>query len=250
MQEDPEPHQIKEEQEMEPHQIKEKPEELEPHQIKEVQEEQELQQIKEEPEEQELQQIKEEPEEQELQQIKEEAVSPLVKEEQEEHFITPEAYHLLVKQETDSSTVSPAEIETGQPDPNKVQLFPHSLDASMLDIKWQPQVNLFRIDFPHHYVYKEEKILSDQQLPNQGRNSNLDLEEPHLPQMEEEEGCSSWKTKKLVQTKETESLMIDSSKERDQCFPSDALPDTVLLIYLGLGPACCVHWPVHPLWLS
>ncbi|KAM9322267.1 uncharacterized protein KZ484_020479 [Pholidichthys leucotaenia] len=180
MQEDPETHQIKvEQEEMEPHQIKDEPEELQ------------------------------------LQQIKEEAVSPLVK---EEHFITPEADHLLLKQETDSSMGTSTEMETDEPEPNKDQLFPHSLDASMLDIKGQSLVNVCRIDFPHHYVCME-KVLFDQQPWNQERNSNLDQEEPHPPQIkeEEEEACSSWETEKPLQVKETETLvMMDTNTEHNQ----------------------------------
>ncbi|KAM9321810.1 uncharacterized protein KZ484_021876 [Pholidichthys leucotaenia] len=184
-------------------------EDPEPHQIKDEQEEMEPQQVKEELYELELENIKEETEELDLQQIKEETVSPVVKEEQEEHFITSEADHLLLKEETDSSMETSTEMELYEPEPNKDQLFPHRPDASMLDIKWQPQGNVHRLDAPHHHVFKE-KIHSDLKLFNQERVSSLDLEEPHPLQVKEEEDAhgSSGESEQVLLNQETDGLMV------------------------------------------
>ncbi|XP_037553723.1 zinc finger and SCAN domain-containing protein 2-like [Nematolebias whitei] len=55
----------------------------------------------------------------------------------------------------------------------------------LLDISWKPQIHLQRIELPHH-IFKEEKILTEQQLCNQERNTILDQEEPELPKDERE----------------------------------------------------------------
>ncbi|XP_024862832.1 oocyte zinc finger protein XlCOF6-like isoform X2 [Kryptolebias marmoratus] len=58
----------------------------------------------------------------------------------------------------------------------------------LLDISWKPQINLHRIELPQQNVWKEKRILTDQQLCNQERNSSLDHEELEPPQMMDEYG--------------------------------------------------------------
>ncbi|KAM9321797.1 uncharacterized protein KZ484_021865 isoform 2-T2 [Pholidichthys leucotaenia] len=109
-----------------------------------------------------------------------------IKEEQEELHIEP----LNIKEEQEEVHVVLVDIKE-----EEEELYPESGDAET----WSE-----RKELPHHYACKEEEILSDYQLCNQGRNSSLDQEEPHPPHVkeEEDEGCSSWNTENSVLTKE------------------------------------------------
>ncbi|KAM9310700.1 uncharacterized protein KZ484_026539 [Pholidichthys leucotaenia] len=57
----------------------------------------------------------------------------------------------------------------------------------LLDIRWNPKVELHSKDLPHHHGCKEDEVVIDQHLWNQERNSILDQEEPELPQMKDEQ---------------------------------------------------------------
>ncbi|XP_037553724.1 uncharacterized protein LOC119430392 [Nematolebias whitei] len=56
----------------------------------------------------------------------------------------------------------------------------------LLDISWKPHTHLHTTELPQH-ILKEEKILTEQQLCNQERNTSLDQEEPGPPQMKEDQ---------------------------------------------------------------
>ncbi|XP_037553706.1 zinc finger protein 200 [Nematolebias whitei] len=56
----------------------------------------------------------------------------------------------------------------------------------LLDISWKPHTHLHTTDVPQHQVWKEEKVLTEQQLRIQGKSSSLDQEEPETPEEEPE----------------------------------------------------------------
>ncbi|XP_041654525.1 transcription factor TBF1-like [Cheilinus undulatus] len=86
---------------------------------------------------------------------------------------------------------------------------------TLLDIVWQPHINLHRIDVPKKNVTKDEEVVTDQQLCNQERNFSLDQEEPEPPQMKEEqqELFSSQKGEQLKIKQETDTFMLTPAHE-------------------------------------
>nr|XP_015801335.2 zinc finger and SCAN domain-containing protein 23 [Nothobranchius furzeri] len=86
----------------------------------------------------------------------------------------------------------------------------------LLELSWNPQINLHRIELPLHDIRKEEEILTDQQLWSQERSSSLDLEEPEPLQ----EGLEAPQIKveqdepELLQILEQDELSI--SQDEDQ----------------------------------
>ncbi|KAM9321811.1 uncharacterized protein KZ484_021877 [Pholidichthys leucotaenia] len=190
-------------------------------------------------------QIKEEEEEAELLQIKEE---------EEEQYIVQKADDLFLKQESDGFMVTLPDDESHKSEPNNDGL--HSHDSGtirtiqsqskeifgdsehvtvwykedgndcqhrLLDIDMKPEPDWHRTKFQYHYVcQEEEESLTVQQLWNQERNSSLDQEEPHSPQIkeEEDEGDSSWKTENLQLIRETGTLVrMDTDKDHDYSEP-------------------------------
>ncbi|XP_044185293.1 zinc finger protein OZF-like [Thunnus albacares] len=100
----------------------------------------------------------------------------------------------------------------------------------LLDIVWKPTVVLHGIELPQQHVCKEEEILADRQLCNQGRNSSLDQEDPEPPQIkeEQEELCTSLEGEQLVLKQQTETFMLtptceESDNSQDQTL--DLSPD-------------------------
>ncbi|XP_040921049.1 zinc finger protein 37-like isoform X2 [Toxotes jaculatrix] len=85
----------------------------------------------------------------------------------------------------------------------------------LLDIVWQPEIKLHRIELPQQHVCQEEEVLSDQQLCDQERNSSLDQEDPDPPQIkeEEEETCSGQEGEQLVLKQETDAFMLTPDYE-------------------------------------
>nr|XP_020481034.1 zinc finger protein 432-like [Monopterus albus] len=80
----------------------------------------------------------------------------------------------------------------------------------LLDIVWNPEVKLHRIELPQQHVCQEGEVLADQQLQNQERNSSLDQEDPEPPQIKEqqEELCSSQEGEQLGLKQETNPFML------------------------------------------
>ncbi|XP_039658383.1 transcriptional regulator CRZ1-like isoform X9 [Perca fluviatilis] len=73
-------------------------------------------------------------------------------------------------------------------------------------------------ELPQQHVCKEEEVLSDQQLCIQERNSSLDQEDPEPPQIkdEQEELCTSQEGEQLVLKQETDTFMLTPTyEERD-----------------------------------
>uniref|UniRef100_A0A8C9ZEP2 C2H2-type domain-containing protein n=1 Tax=Sander lucioperca TaxID=283035 RepID=A0A8C9ZEP2_SANLU len=70
-------------------------------------------------------------------------------------------------------------------------------------------------ELPQQHVCKEEVVLSDQQLCIQERNSSLDQEDPEPPQIkeEQEELCTSQEGEQLVLKQETDTFMLTPTYE-------------------------------------
>ncbi|XP_041667825.1 uncharacterized protein LOC121525757 isoform X3 [Cheilinus undulatus] len=92
----------------------------------------------------------------------------------------------------------------------------------LLDIVWQPHVNLHRIDVPQQHECKDEEVVADQQPCDQERKFSLDQEEPEPPQIkeEQEELCSSQRGEEPIVKQETETVMLTpTNEENDQTEP-------------------------------
>ncbi|XP_037837198.1 oocyte zinc finger protein XlCOF22-like [Kryptolebias marmoratus] len=88
----------------------------------------------------------------------------------------------------------------------------------LLDISSKPQINLHRTEVPQRYASEEEDILTDQQLWNQERNSNMDVEDPEPLQIKEEQEELSIgpNEEELLLKQETDIFIVTpASKERD-----------------------------------
>ncbi|GLD49872.1 zinc finger protein 286A-like isoform X1 [Lates japonicus] len=85
----------------------------------------------------------------------------------------------------------------------------------LLDIVLNPEIKLHRIDLPQQHVCKEEEVLTDLQLCNQERNSSLDQEDPEPLQIkeEQEEICTSQEGEQLVLKQEIDTFMLTSDHE-------------------------------------
>ncbi|XP_041849478.1 gastrula zinc finger protein XlCGF8.2DB-like [Melanotaenia boesemani] len=84
----------------------------------------------------------------------------------------------------------------------------------LLDITWNPQVNLYTKDLPQQLVCKEEDVLTDQQLSNRERNSSVDQERAALPQIKmEQEKLSTSQEIEEVLKEEGNNIMVTSTFE-------------------------------------
>ncbi|XP_019213021.1 zinc finger protein 121 [Oreochromis niloticus] len=88
----------------------------------------------------------------------------------------------------------------------------------LLDITWKPDIKLHRTDVPQQHVFKEEEVHTDQHLWNQERSSSLDQEEPEPPQIkeEQEELCSSQEGEQLGLKEETDTFMVTATYEESE----------------------------------
>ncbi|XP_038566432.1 golgin subfamily A member 6-like protein 6 [Micropterus salmoides] len=85
--------------------------------------------------------------------------------------------------------------------------------STMSEVHHNPHTEL-----PQQHVWKEEEVLADQQLCIQERNSSLDQEDPEPPQIkeEQEELCTSQEGEQLVLKQETDTFMLTPTyEERD-----------------------------------
>ncbi|XP_038566424.1 WD repeat-containing protein 87-like isoform X3 [Micropterus salmoides] len=86
-------------------------------------------------------------------------------------------------------------------------------NSTMSEVHHNPHTEL-----PQQHVWKEEEVLADQQLCIQERNSSLDQEDPEPPQIkeEQEELCTSQEGEQLVLKQETDTFMLTPTyEERD-----------------------------------
>ncbi|XP_030271972.1 zinc finger protein 569-like [Sparus aurata] len=103
----------------------------------------------------------------------------------------------------------------------------------LLDIVWKPKVKLQQIDLRQHHVYKEKKVLTDQQLCDQERNSSLDQEDAEPPWIkeEQEELCTSQEGEQLVVNLESDNLMLIPPYEDSDHSEPEPESDHQLLFY-------------------
>ncbi|CAB1454358.1 unnamed protein product [Pleuronectes platessa] len=85
----------------------------------------------------------------------------------------------------------------------------------LLDIVWKPEIKLHRTEPPQHVCKEKEVVLTEQQLCGQERSSSLDQTDPELPQIKEEQDelCSSQEGEKLVLKQERDPFMLTPTNE-------------------------------------
>ncbi|XP_058505073.1 gastrula zinc finger protein XlCGF52.1-like [Solea solea] len=101
----------------------------------------------------------------------------------------------------------------------------------LLEIFCNPRVELRRIELPQQHVWKEEAVLTEQQLWNQERNSSLDQEEPQSLQVkeEQEETCTSHEGDQLEVKQEADIIMLTLGHEESDHMEPEPDSDQQLL---------------------
>ncbi|XP_033973921.1 zinc finger and SCAN domain-containing protein 31-like, partial [Trematomus bernacchii] len=129
---------------------------------------------------------------------------PQIKEEQEELCTSQEEEQLELKQETDVFMVTLTDEESV-----------HSGRTCAKESVGKPQMKLHRTELPQQHVCNEEEVLTDQQLCSQERNSSLYQEDPEPPQIkeEQEELCTSQEEEQLGLKQETDVFMVTLTDE-------------------------------------
>ncbi|XP_026169459.1 zinc finger protein 629-like isoform X6 [Mastacembelus armatus] len=86
-------------------------------------------------------------------------------------------------------------------------------------------------ELPQQHVCKEEEVLPDQQLWNQERNSSVDQEDPEPPQIKEEQEqlCCSQEGEQLVVKQETDTFMWTPTNEDSNHSEAEPHSDQQLL---------------------
>uniref|UniRef100_A0A671WRI8 C2H2-type domain-containing protein n=1 Tax=Sparus aurata TaxID=8175 RepID=A0A671WRI8_SPAAU len=135
---------------------------------------------------------------------------PEIKEEQEELCTSQEGELLVLKVEMDTVMLTPTYEERD-----------HS-EAEPTSDHTEP---------PQQHVCKEEEVLTDQQLCNQERNSSLDQEDPEPPEIkeEQEELCTSQEGEQLVLKVETDTVMLTPTYEESDHSEAEPTSDHQLL---------------------
>ncbi|XP_034092644.1 zinc finger protein 3-like isoform X3 [Gymnodraco acuticeps] len=126
---------------------------------------------------------------------------PQIKEEQEELCTSQEEEQLGLKQETDVFMVTLTDEESV-----------HSGQTCAKESVGKPQIKLHRIELPQQHVCNEDEVLTDQQLCSQERNSSLDQEDPEPPQIKEEL-CTRQEEEQLEPKQETDVFMVTLTDE-------------------------------------
>ncbi|CAI5681691.1 unnamed protein product [Oreochromis niloticus] len=118
---------------------------------------------------------------------------PQITEEQEELCSSQEGEQLGLKKESEGIIVWTDEEQ-----------------LRLLETICKPEIRLHRIDVVQQHAFKEEEVLTDQQIFNQERNSSLDQEDPEPPQIkeEQEELCRSQEGEELGLKQETDTFLI------------------------------------------
>ncbi|CAB1436564.1 unnamed protein product [Pleuronectes platessa] len=85
----------------------------------------------------------------------------------------------------------------------------------LLGIVMEAEIKLHRIVLPQQHVFKEEEVLTDQQLCYQERNSSLDQDDQKPPQIkeEQEEIWIGQEGEQLVLKQESETFMLTPDYE-------------------------------------
>ncbi|XP_026036635.1 putative golgin subfamily A member 6-like protein 19 [Astatotilapia calliptera] len=123
---------------------------------------------------------------------------PQIKEEQEELCSSQEGEQLGLKKEAEGIIVWTDEEQ-----------------LRLLETICKPEIKLHRIDV-HQHAFKEEDVLTDQQVFNQERNSSLDQEDPQPPQIkeEQEELCRSQEGEQLGLKQEADTFKVTPAYEK------------------------------------
>ncbi|KAM9364752.1 uncharacterized protein KZ484_010923 [Pholidichthys leucotaenia] len=183
----------------------------------------------------------EEPEPPQVKEEQEEPEPPCIKEEQEELFISQEREQLETKLEADTFMVTfiSEEKQQSKAEPNSEQLLSHNsagteiqdeegsqyADSGSTKEEGDPKPKKRRLktgshheEAPQLHDYKEEELLSIQQLCNQEKNSSLDQKEQNAAQVkeEEEELCSNLGEENVALAKVLEEMMGIYFKEADE----------------------------------
>ncbi|XP_005753623.1 putative mediator of RNA polymerase II transcription subunit 26 [Pundamilia nyererei] len=124
---------------------------------------------------------------------------PQITEEQEELCSSQEGEQLGLKKEAESIIVWTDEEQ-----------------LRLLETICKPEIKLHRIDVHQQHAFKEEDVLTDQQVFNQERNSSLDQEDPQPPQIkeEQEELCRSQEGEQLGLKQETDTFKVTPAYEK------------------------------------
>ncbi|XP_035494659.1 zinc finger protein 227 isoform X2 [Scophthalmus maximus] len=88
----------------------------------------------------------------------------------------------------------------------------------LVDMVWKTEMKMHMTELPQQHVYKEEEVLSEQQLCDQERHSSLVQEEPEPPQIkeEQEEPGRSQEGEQLVLKQETDTFMLTPTHEESK----------------------------------
>ncbi|XP_060947147.1 zinc finger protein 845-like [Limanda limanda] len=134
---------------------------------------------------------------------------------EEEMSTSQEGEQLVLKQETAAAEMIFTVFE------KTIVQYEEEVDRQrrLLESVLKPEIKLHRIELPQQHVFKEEEVLTDQQLCHQERNSSLDQEEQEPPQIkeEQEEMCTNQEGEQLVLKQETETCMLTPhGEESDQ----------------------------------
>uniref|UniRef100_A0AAX7SMH5 C2H2-type domain-containing protein n=2 Tax=Astatotilapia calliptera TaxID=8154 RepID=A0AAX7SMH5_ASTCA len=131
---------------------------------------------------------------------------PQIKEEQEELCSSQEGDQLGLKQEAEGIIVWTGEER-----------------LRLLKTIWKPVIKLQRVDLHQQHVFKDEEVLTTQQVFNQERNYSLGQEDPELPQIkeEQEEVCSRQEGEQLglKQEADTSFMVTPTYEESDHREP-------------------------------
>ncbi|XP_063317299.1 zinc finger protein 260-like [Pelmatolapia mariae] len=136
----------------------------------------------------------------------------------------PEAHReQLLSQDPDTLIFIQSKSKEILADINESVQYEEEIDRQrrLLDITWKPEIKLHRTDVPQQPFFKEE-VHTEQQLWNQERSSSLDQEEPEPPQIkeEQEELCSSQEGEQLGLKEEPDTFMVTAAyEEREQNEP-------------------------------
>ncbi|XP_030609211.1 uncharacterized protein LOC115796879 [Archocentrus centrarchus] len=139
---------------------------------------------------------------------------PQIKEEQEEVCSSQEGEQFVLKQEAEGIWTDEEQLR-------------------LLKTIWKPEIKSDRIDLQQQHTCKKEEVLTDEQVCNQDRNSNLDQEDLEPPQIKEEQGdfdppqikveqeelCSSQEGEHFGLKQEADAFMVTTYEEGDHSEP-------------------------------
>ncbi|KAK2896098.1 hypothetical protein Q8A73_015586 [Channa argus] len=131
--------------------------------------------------------------------------------EESDHQVLSDSFPITNSQDTERRKhVDSGSTKKAEPEPKKICHIITS-DNNNTDNTFMSGTHCdSQTELPRQHVCKEEEVLTDQQLQNQERNSNLDQEDPETSEIkeEQEELCISQRVEELVPKNETENFML------------------------------------------